>query len=226
MPVEMPLEQRTHSALMDQIYRRQRHVYDFSRKFYLLGRDRLIAELHAKPDEQVIELGCGTARNLIRIAEAYHNTKLYGFDASQEMLRTAKRAVVRAGLSHRIALMHGLAEQVPRHFAPEVRFDHAIFSYSLSMIPDWRGALVAAAKIVRPQGTIHIVDFGDMKTLWPPAARSLRAWLRLFQVTPRDELLSGVEQQQNAGQIRAHCLAGRYAFVLKASPSAIINLVR
>ena len=27
---------------MDRIYRHQRHIYDLSRKFYLLGRDRLI----------------------------------------------------------------------------------------------------------------------------------------------------------------------------------------
>ena len=30
---------------MDRIYRRQRHVYDLTRKYYLLGRDRLIADL-------------------------------------------------------------------------------------------------------------------------------------------------------------------------------------
>ena len=28
------------AALMDRIYRRQRHVYDVTRKYYLLGRDR------------------------------------------------------------------------------------------------------------------------------------------------------------------------------------------
>ena len=33
---------RRHADLMDRIYRRQRHVYDATRKYYLLGRDRLI----------------------------------------------------------------------------------------------------------------------------------------------------------------------------------------
>lgn len=36
---------RDAAALMDAIYRRQRHIYDASRKFYLLGRDGLIADL-------------------------------------------------------------------------------------------------------------------------------------------------------------------------------------
>ena len=216
-----------HGALMDQVYRRQRHIYDLSRKFYLLGRDRLIAELDAKPGERVIEIGCGTARNLLRVAEIYPKTMLYGLDASLEMLHTAEQAVARAGLSDRIALTHGLAEEVPRYFGPEPYFDRAIFSYSLSMIPDWRGALAAAAKIVRPDGAIHGVDFGDLTGLWPPAANMLRAWLRLFHVTPRDKLLIRLEEQEAIGQICSlHRLAGRYAFVFKARPSAIAELIR
>ena len=34
-----------HASLMDAVYRHQRHVYDVTRKFYLLGRDHLIGEL-------------------------------------------------------------------------------------------------------------------------------------------------------------------------------------
>ena len=33
-----------HAALMDGVYRHQRHIYDLTRKFYLLGRDRLIRD--------------------------------------------------------------------------------------------------------------------------------------------------------------------------------------
>ena len=49
-----------HSVLMDKVYRRQRHFYDLTRKYYLLGRDRLVRQLNAKPGERVIEIGCGT----------------------------------------------------------------------------------------------------------------------------------------------------------------------
>ena len=135
-----------HAALMDRVYRHQRHFYDLTRKYYLLGRDRLVRELQAKPGETVVEIGCGTARNLIRIADAYPGVKLYGLDASAQMLRTADESIARAKLTGRIALQHGLAEDVTAGFFGLDRpFDHAIFSYSLSMIPDWRGALAAAA---------------------------------------------------------------------------------
>ena len=56
------------AALMDRIYRRQRHVYDFTRKYYLLGRDELIERLAPPADSRVLEIGCGTARNLIAAA--------------------------------------------------------------------------------------------------------------------------------------------------------------
>ena len=41
------------------------------RKYYLLGRDRLVRELDAKPGDRIVEVGCGTARNLVRAARVY-----------------------------------------------------------------------------------------------------------------------------------------------------------
>ena len=216
-----------HAALMDRVYRHQRHFYDLTRKYYLLGRDRLVRELQAKPGETIVEIGCGTARNLIRIAEAYPGAKLYGLDASAEMLRTADESIARAKLNGRIGLRHGLADDVtPAFFGLDQPFDHAIFSYSLSMIPDWRTALAVAAASVRPEGRIHVVDFGDQRTLWPIARRGLRAWLALFHVTPRDELLGALEAKGSAlAGYELHVLPGRYAFVLKAAPATVAGLI-
>jgi S-adenosylmethionine-diacylgycerolhomoserine-N-methlytransferase len=212
-----------HALLMDKVYRHQRHIYDLTRKYYLLGRDRLVRDLDAKPGETVVEIGCGTARNLIRIAEAYPGAKLFGLDASAEMLRTAHEAISRAKLSHRIVLAHALAEELtPALFGLDAPFDHAIFSYSLSMIPDWRGALRRGARSVRAGGYVHVVDFGDLRSLPSFASSVLRSWLRLFHVAPRNELLSWLESGM---QMRELCVwPGRYAFVMKAKPAAIAQL--
>ena len=59
------------AALMDRIYRRQRYVYDLTRKYYLLGRDELIDRLAPPADGRVLEIGCGTARNLIAAARRW-----------------------------------------------------------------------------------------------------------------------------------------------------------
>ena len=63
-----------------------------------------------------------------------------------------------------------------------------MISYSLSMIPDWRHVLQAAASRLKPGGSLHIVDFGDQERLPGMARALLKRWLALFDVTPRDDL--------------------------------------
>jgi S-adenosylmethionine-diacylgycerolhomoserine-N-methlytransferase len=203
-----------HAALMDRVYRHQRYIYDFTRKYYLFGRDRLIADLRLKPNARVIEIGCGTSRNLIKIGQAYPTARLFGLDASAEMLVTSSKAIARAGLGARTKLVQAYAEDLtPALFGEQEPFDAAVFSYSLSMIPDWKQALKAAQGALAPGGQIHVVDFGDLKGLGRVGEQVLRRWLALFHVAPREDLLKTLER---GGQGRLSLLAGRYAFIWTA----------
>src|SRR5262245_63011073 len=92
---------------MDAIYRYQRYVYDATRKYYLLGRDRLLDDLQPPAGGAILEIGCGTGRNLILAARRYPEARLYGFDISSEMLKSATSSIARAGLAHRIAVAEG-----------------------------------------------------------------------------------------------------------------------
>lgn len=65
---------------MDSIYRSQRHIYDLTRKYYLFGRDRLIAGLDLLAGGSVLELGCGTGRNLALIARRWPGAELFGLE--------------------------------------------------------------------------------------------------------------------------------------------------
>ena len=49
---------------MDAMYRYQRHIYDLTRKYYLFGRDRMIDRLAVPEGGTVLEVACGTGRNL------------------------------------------------------------------------------------------------------------------------------------------------------------------
>jgi S-adenosylmethionine-diacylgycerolhomoserine-N-methlytransferase len=223
-PEQRPANAPSHLLLMDRIYRNQRHFYDLTRRHYLFGRDRLIKGLAAKPGQRILEVGCGTARNLIKIAKHYPGTELCGVDASGAMLRTAEQAVARTKYTQ-IKLCHGLAEDVPELFAAEPPFDHVVFSYSLSMIADWEMALKAAARAANPEARIHLVDFADFGGLWPLAAGLLRSWLKLFHVTPRGELVFRLQHLANRRQdCTLDLLPGRYAFVFNASIGAIAEL--
>ena len=206
---------------MDRVYRHQRHIYDFTRKYYLFGRDRLIDQLDLEPGARVLEVGCGTARNLIRIAQKYPSARLYGLDASSEMLTTAEQSLARADLVGKATLIQAYGEALsPSLFGETEPFDAIVFSYSLSMIPDWKQALRASLAALAPDGKLHIVDFGDLKGLGRPIELLLRAWLGLFHVAPREELLKTLEKGLST-RCTPVLLPGRYAFVLSCSAQDI-----
>jgi S-adenosylmethionine-diacylgycerolhomoserine-N-methlytransferase len=179
----------SHGGLMDAIYRNQRHIYDATRKYYLLGRDRLIAGLDAPDGAKVLEAACGTGRNLVVAARRYPKARFYGFDISEEMLKQARRNIDRAGLSDRITVAQGDATD----FDPEALFgiagfDRIFISYSLSMIPPWRAAIAEALAHVAPGGSLHVVDFGQQERLPGWFRSGLHAWLAKFHVEPRADL--------------------------------------
>lgn len=180
--------------LMDRVYRHQRHVYDLTRKHYLLGRDHLIDRLDVPAGGHVLELGCGTGRNLIAAARRYPNARFGGVDVSGAMLATAQSNVAAAGLDGRILLVRGDATRVdPAAFGPQ-RFERVFFSYSLSMMPAWREALAQATELVAPGGRLALVDFGQQDGLPRWCRRLLFAWLSRFHVDPPPDLADAVIQ--------------------------------
>ena len=177
---------------MDAIYAWQRHIYDATRKFFLFGRDRLIATLDVPEGGTVLEVGCGTGRNLIQVARRYPTAQLYGFDISEAMLETARKSIDRAGLTNRITLKQADATNFDaQKLFGQAQFDRVFFSYTLSMIPDWKAALAQGIKATR--GSALVVDFGQLEG-WPRSfKRILFAWLDSFDVEPRAVLPGFIE---------------------------------
>lgn len=186
-----------HSGLMDSVYRHQRHIYDLTRKYYLLGRDRMISELAPPKGGTVLELGCGTGRNLILAARRFPDAHFYGLDISSEMLVTARASIARAGLSDRISLAQGDATSFDAaSLFGRAGFDRIFVSYSLSMIPGWERSVSAA--LAASTGSVHVVDFGQQEGLPGWFRKLLRRWLAKFHVAPRETLASDIAAQARA----------------------------
>ncbi len=209
------------AAAMDQMYRLTRHIYDFTRRYYLLGRDRLLDEVVTGPETATLEVGCGTARNLIKLAQRPVTGRLYGLDASHEMLETALKSVTRTGLPQGenppIVLRQGLAEKLDagRMFGRTEAFDTIFFSYCLSMVPTWPGALEAAMTNLKPGGKLLIVDFWDQAELPRLFAAGLKKWLGLFHVHYRPEVHTAVAALADEGRARVEfqSIHRRYAYL-------------
>ncbi|MFK4819700.1 class I SAM-dependent methyltransferase [Ochrobactrum quorumnocens] len=184
-----------HASLMDRVYRRQRHFYDATRKYYLLGRDPMIAGLNVPEGGSVLEIGCGTGRNLVKAAQSYPGATLFGIDISAEMLDTALQAAQRSGIADRTRLERADAT----HFDPAAlfgqdSFDRIFISYAVSMIPQWQSVIRESIRHLNPGGELHIVDFGDQKRLPRWFKKALFIWLTWFHVTPRNDLFSVADQ--------------------------------
>lgn len=211
-----------HAALMDQVYKGQRHIYDLTRKYYLFGRDTLIEGLNAKPGMRVLEIACGTGRNMAKIDKAWPGTRLYGLDISAEMLKNARKAL---GDDAQLGEGDACAFDADSVFGEEglsdAGFDRVVLSYSLSMIPDWEGALAHAARQLAPGGELHVVDFGDLTGLPGPLEGMLHSWLAKFHVQTRSALPETAQRIATAGGMQLTSERGKLGYfqlhVLKAA---------
>jgi S-adenosylmethionine-diacylgycerolhomoserine-N-methlytransferase len=179
----------TAAIAMDRMYCRQRFVYDFTRRYYLLGRDLLIRRLNPARGDHVLEIGCGTGRNLVAAARRYKDVRFLGIDISREMLKSSDRAIAQANLQSRVRVAFAdAADFDPSALFGRPKFARIFISYSLSMIPDWPRVLDGAVRLLADGGELHIVDFGRQERLPRWFRNALRKWLALFHVHPRDEL--------------------------------------
>lgn len=218
-PTPVPVADQ--AAAMDRMYRLTRHVYDLTRAYYLLGRDRMLAQVVTGPATATLEVGCGTARNLIKLARRPDPGLLCGIDASAEMLETAARSIAHAGVPaagrEPIRLRQGLAEQLDpaAMFGRAAAFDTVFFSYCLSMIPTWPGAIEAALAAVKPGGKLLIVDFWDQQDLPAVFAAGLKRWLAMFHVHYRPEVHAALADLGRSGRadVAFESVARRYAYI-------------
>ncbi|MEL6680582.1 MAG: class I SAM-dependent methyltransferase, partial [Pseudomonadota bacterium] len=156
-----------------------------------------------------LEVACGTGRNLELISRRYPGRPLFGLDISSEMLASAE-----AKLKGRAQLAEADATDFdPQALFGVAAFDRILLSYSVSMIPDWQGAIRSAAGHLAPGGQLHIVDFGDQADLPGWFARLLRGWLAKFHVSPREDLRSVMEAlaAEGQGDVTYWTLYRRYA---------------
>ncbi|MCH4545693.1 methyltransferase domain-containing protein [Rhizobium changzhiense] len=201
-----------HASLMDGMYRYQRHIYDLTRKYYLLGRDSTIRNLDVPEGGTLLEVGCGTGRNMAFAHRHFPTAKLFGLDISQEMLISARKTFATKATIPEFRVADATAF-TPREFGVS-GFDRILISYALSMIPDWERAVDASIAALNPGGQLHIVDFGQQEGLPGWFRRMLQSWLAKFHVTPRPDLREVLEAQahENNATLLFDAVGGGYAW--------------
>jgi demethylmenaquinone methyltransferase/2-methoxy-6-polyprenyl-1,4-benzoquinol methylase len=117
-------------------------------------RGRAVRTLDLKTGDRVLEVGCGTGRNLSRLVEAVGNSgQVYGVDLSEGMLARAKTLTARHKWQN-VKLLH---EDAAEYTLPEA-VDVALFSLSYATMPHRQKVLRHAWNQLRPGGRLVIMD--------------------------------------------------------------------
>jgi demethylmenaquinone methyltransferase/2-methoxy-6-polyprenyl-1,4-benzoquinol methylase len=114
---------------------------------------------------RVLDVASGTAAVAIELARRSPSRQVIGLDQSTEMLNAGRARVREAGLSDRIDLREGRAESLP---FGDAEFDALTFTYLLRYVDDPAATMRELARVVRPGGTIAMLEFGLPSGIWRP----------------------------------------------------------
>ncbi len=135
-------------------YKVHSKIYDLTRWSILFGRDRLLEVIPTDfQPERVLDLGCGTGKHLVKLAERFPEAKIIGVDASKEMLN---KASVKIKSFDHIELAH---TTLNTFLNSNNSFDLIVCSYSLTMFGDDHNYLELIHDSLTQNGLLAVVDF-------------------------------------------------------------------
>jgi|APTNR8051073442_1049403.scaffolds.fasta_scaffold01899_5 S-adenosylmethionine-diacylgycerolhomoserine-N-methlytransferase len=159
---------------VQQYYALHSRIYDATRWSFLFGRDEILHRVKAiMTPSRILEVGCGTGRNLAKLRRLFPKAALTGVDMSSHMIEIARR---------RPELREGGATLIERCYDQPVHgdaagYDLVLFSYALSMFnPGWATAIASASADLAEDGCIAVVDFCDSRFA------SFKRWMQVNHV--------------------------------------------
>jgi S-adenosylmethionine-diacylgycerolhomoserine-N-methlytransferase len=161
----------SHAQRLESFYAPQAGSYDAFREKLLHGRESLVARLAPPPNSRVVELGCGTGRNIEFFGDrvgTFASVDLV--DVCAPLLDQAQRRAARWPSVVRVV------EADAERYRPAHPVDCVYLSYSLSMTANWRKTICNAVRMLQPGGTLGVVDFFVSGSA-PQAGEARHSWI-------------------------------------------------
>ena len=160
----------SHAERLDAFYAPQAHSYDAFRERLLHGRNSLINILKPDTGSHVVELGAGTGRNIEFFGDRIATfAQLDLVDVCKPLLEQARQRAARW------PKVVNVVEADVERFRPARAVDCVYLSYSLSMTANWKKTLNNAVRMLRPGGTLGVVDF-YVSDAAPPPGQARHGW--------------------------------------------------
>ncbi|MFD7831762.1 L-histidine N(alpha)-methyltransferase [Kitasatospora sp. NPDC059803] len=157
--------------------------------------DTLAELLHAgtayPAGSRVLEAGCGVGAQTAHLLAASPGVLLTAVDVSAESLAQARARVAAEAPTARVTWHHGDLHRLP---FPDGAFDHVFVCFVLEHLADPVAALTALRRVLRPGGTITVIE-GDHGSAFfhpqGPAARDAVDLLVRLQAAAGGDALLG-----------------------------------
>ncbi|NIV10625.1 MAG: methyltransferase domain-containing protein, partial [Aliifodinibius sp.] len=150
-----------HAKKVAQYYRLQAPIYDVTRWSFLFGRKTLIDQipsLRAQPT--ILEVGCGTGKNLIYLKQRFPDADITGIDLSTDMIGKAQKNITTPSISLK-KMRYGSGK------LKEETYDLILLSYTLTMMGAEYSHIVSRIKNnLNANGYLAVVDFHTSPFSW------------------------------------------------------------
>ena len=124
----------------------------------VISTDKLFKKLSLGPNDYVLEIGCGSAKDLCRLVEKY-DCRAIGVDSSDLIVKLAENRVRKIGLSSKITIIKG--DVANMNFFNDRQFDIVIAQSVLATILDKDKAATEVSRVLKSGG-----HFGDIELIW------------------------------------------------------------
>lgn len=157
---------------LENYYRLHSAIYDWTRWSFLFGREQLLNNIPGLPNNpRILEVGCGTGKNLASLEYLFPDAQIYGIDLSGDMIHLARKKIQN---DQQTELIKGAYGDPQFQFKP---FNLILLSYSLTMLGNQaENILDQVYKDLASNGYIAVVDFHDTPFNW------FKQWMQVNHV--------------------------------------------
>jgi 2-polyprenyl-3-methyl-5-hydroxy-6-metoxy-1,4-benzoquinol methylase len=142
----------------------------------------LHGDTHYSAGSTVLEAGCGVGAQTVTLAKNSPQARITSVDISEASLAEAQKRVQEKGFRN-VTFQHGDLFHLP--FAP-ASFDHVFICFVLEHLADPAGALACLRKVLKPGGSITVIEGDHGSTFFHPRnAASDRAVQCLVELQAR-----------------------------------------